>query len=65
MVTLLTRLNLEPNLRQAVQASLGFDGRRRVEEGIMRSLRNLPDAEQRARTLTLWSELEASAPPRK
>jgi len=61
LVAILTRLSVEPGLRDAVQVSLGPDGRARVENGIVRSLKNLPDDGQRSRALTLWSELEASA----
>jgi hypothetical protein len=62
---ILTRLSLEPVLREAVHASLGVEGRARIEGGIQRQLKNLPDEAQRNRTLTLWSELEAAAPQKR
>ena len=61
VVVLLTRLTSEPTLREAVQASLGPNGRARIERGIMQSFRSVPDARQRERAVRLWSELEASA----
>jgi hypothetical protein len=57
----LVRLQSEPELRQVVQASLGTQGRARLETGILRSFKSVPDAEQRARVLRMWSELEAAA----
>jgi hypothetical protein len=62
---ILTRLSLEPVLREAVHASLGLEGRARIQDGIQRHLRNLPDEAQKNRTLTLWSELEAAAPKKR
>ena len=61
VVTLLNRLTVDPTLREAVQESLGPEGRARLEDGIQRAFKSVPDAEQRAGALDLWSELEASA----
>jgi hypothetical protein len=60
IVALLETLRRIPALREAVQASLGTQGRARLEEGILRTFQSVPDTE-RARALTLWVELESVA----
>jgi len=61
IAALLATLKLAPSLREAVQASLGSQGRARFEDGILLSFKSIPDTEQRARVLALWNELEAAA----
>jgi hypothetical protein len=61
IVSLLATLRLVPPLREAVQSSLGVDGRARMEQAIVRSFQSLPDAAERERALKLWNELEAAA----
>ena len=60
IVALLETLKRVPVLRDAVHASLGTEGRARLEAGILASFRSVPD-EERARALSLWVELEAAA----
>lgn len=60
IVALLETLKRVPVLRDAVHASLGAEGRARLEASILESFRSVPD-EERARALSLWVELEAAA----
>ena len=60
VVNVLTELSLDPALRDAVQRSLGTEGRARIEAGILHTFKSVPDP-QRERALRLWSELEALA----
>ena len=61
VLSLLETLDRDPRLRDAVQSSLGSEGRARVEEHLLRAFRSLPDAEHRERALRTWDELESAA----
>jgi len=61
VVVLLSMMKDDPQLRRAVQTTLGPQGRARVETALLHSFRSVPDAEERTWALRLWYQLEALA----
>jgi hypothetical protein len=61
VIVLLSTMKDDPELRRAVQVTLGAQGRARLEQALLEALQSVPDLEERTRALRLWAQLEAAA----